>query len=288
MSSRQLKLFPCVLSALPAQIEVPPRSRLFFHSLARNGPTSRSILPLHDGLARIPQLITLIPRRGLIRSGEKPKPKVLMFSWKSVAATLVVAGAFWAGMTYVKKEKEKEIFRQRQRQIGKAKIGGEWELVDFNGVPRRSSDFHGSWVLLYFGFTHCPDICPDEIEKMIKALTILEKNVPTEKFVPLFMTVDPGRDTPEAIKRYCSDFSPRLLGLTGTPEQVTTAAKAFRVYFSAAPADDDNDYIVDHTIIIYLIGPDGKFVDYYGQSKTAEQMAEHIESHINRYHYLHL
>lgn len=218
--------------------------------------------------------------------GEKGRKRGVPVTWKSLGITSVLAGALWGTMMYLKHEKEQVMAAERQKQIGKAKIGGEWELTDHDGKPKTSADFHGRWVLLYFGFTHCPDICPDEIEKMIKTTELLEKTRPEEKFQPLFITVDPDRDSVAAVSRYVKEFSPKLVGLTGTTEQVSKAAKAFRVYFSSGTPDTDNDYIVDHTIIIYLIDPEGKFVDYYGQTKTAEQMQQQIEGHMNRYSYL--
>ncbi|XP_046551181.1 protein SCO1 homolog, mitochondrial-like [Haliotis rubra] len=207
-------------------------------------------------------------------------------SWKGLLIAAGLGGAMLLGVQYVKREKELEIAKERSRSLGKAALGGPWQLIDHNGQVKSSKDFHGQWVLLYFGFTHCPDICPDEIEKMIKVVDLIDATPSKPNVQPLFITVDPERDTMKALREYCLEFSPKLLGLTGSKAQVDEATRAYRVYYSAGPRDEDNDYIVDHTIILYLVNPDGDFVDYYGQNKKFDEISTSIKVHMEKFAYL--
>ncbi|XP_010564357.1 PREDICTED: protein SCO2 homolog, mitochondrial [Haliaeetus leucocephalus] len=173
---------------------------------------------------------------------------------------------------------------RRQAELRALALGqGDFRLLDQEGRPRQKADFRGQWVLLYFGFTHCPDICPEELEKLSRAVELLEREPGLPPLQPLFITVDPQRDDVAAMKRYVQDFHPRLLGLTGSPEEVRAAADAYRVYASTGPKDEDGDYIVDHTVLIYLLGPDGLFLDYYGRSKTDTQIAQSVRRHMETY-----
>ncbi|XP_063987966.1 protein SCO1 homolog, mitochondrial [Diachasmimorpha longicaudata] len=198
-------------------------------------------------------------------------------TWTSLFVGAGLGCGFLLYLYYLKEQKDLSLERERRRTIGKAKIGGRFDLVDPKGKLVKSEDFLGQWALIYFGFTHCPDICPDEIEKMVVTVNKLEQK--KFKVQPIFISVDPTRDTPEVVGKYCREFSEKIIGLTGDLEQVGAACKAYRVYYSNGPKDQDDDYIVDHTIIMYLIDPDGMFVDYYGQTNSPDQIVDSVLLH---------
>uniref|UniRef100_A0A3Q3VKW4 Uncharacterized protein n=1 Tax=Mola mola TaxID=94237 RepID=A0A3Q3VKW4_MOLML len=204
-------------------------------------------------------------------------------TWKSLAVTFAIGGALLGGMKYFKKEKEDLIEKERTKSIGRPALGGPFSLIDHKNKPTKSEDFLGQWVLIYFGFTHCPDICPDELEKMIEVVDEIDKIKSLPNLTPILITIDPERDTAEAMAEYVKEFSPKLIGLTGTTAQIEQVSRAYRVYYSQGPKDEDNDYIVDHTIIMYLVGPDGEFVEYFGQNKRSVEITNSIAAHMRKY-----
>jgi len=214
------------------------------------------------------------------------KRKWQIFNWTTVLVSGSIVGIVALAFMYFKKEKQLILEKERRRALGKSAIGGKFSLTDHNGKTVTSDDLLGKWLLIYFGFTHCPDICPDEIEKMVKAVDIIESQNPSEVIQPVFITVDAERDSPAIVGQYIKEFSNKLIGLTGTQEQIHEATRAYRVYYSAGPRDKTNDYIVDHTIIMYLINPDGEFVDYYGQTKTEDNIATGVGIAMVKYNQL--
>ncbi|XP_064590027.1 protein SCO2 homolog, mitochondrial [Zonotrichia leucophrys gambelii] len=220
------------------------------------------------------------PRRRLA----VPPGAPLLPLWQRLCVAGAVAGAAAAGWLYVRHEKERQQRSRRLQQLRRLALGqGDFQLRDTAGAARSKADFLGRWVLLYFGFTHCPDVCPEELEKLSRAVELLERDPALPPLQPLFVTVDPERDDAAALERYLRDFHPRLLGLTGTPEQVRAAASAFRVYVSAGPRDADGDYVVDHSVLTFLVDPDGVFRDCYGRSRTAEEVARSVKGHMDAY-----
>lgn len=154
-----------------------------------------------------------------------------------------------------------------------AAIGGSFTLVDTSGKSVTDQTYRGKWMLIYFGYTFCPDACPTALNNMSVALEKLGSEA--NKIQPLFVTVDPKRDTVQVMADYLKSFSPRIVGLTGTQAQTDSVAKAYRVYV-APQKSDGNDYLVDHSAYIYLMNPEGKFVNVIEGSVPGDQMADKV------------
>jgi len=161
---------------------------------------------------------------------------------------------------------------------GEALIGGPFDLVDQNGAQVTDQTFKGRLMLIYFGFTFCPDACPTALGVMSAALDKLD--VAADRVVPILITVDPDRDTPPVLKEYVSNFHPRMMGLRGTPEQIAKVAKAYRIFYQKAPGTTPDDYVMDHTTLIYLMDGDGKYITHFGPDATPDQIAEEIRKHL--------
>lgn len=160
-----------------------------------------------------------------------------------------------------------------------ADIGGAFELVDHTGRVTTDADFRGKYLLVFFGYTYCPDVCPTELAVMGQALDELGDTA--EQIQPLFITVDPARDTVERLAEYVPVFHPRLIGLTGSVAQVARAAKAYRVYFREAPQESpEADYLMEHSAIVYLMSPAGEYVMHFVFGQGPEKMAELIRKRL--------
>ena len=168
--------------------------------------------------------------------------------------------------------------RQVQTSAGEALIGGPFTLTDQHGARVTEQDFAGRFMLVYFGYTFCPDICPTSLTVMAAALDQLPE-AQAEQVVPILITVDPARDTVEQLADYAPLFHPRLVALTGSEEEVREAARAYRVYYHV-PEEDGDAYLVDHSTFVYLMGPDGSYRTHFGIDASPEAMAEAIGEEI--------
>lgn len=185
-------------------------------------------------------------------------------------------------LLYYNTEKESKSQKVSSEVIttGKPALGGPWVLVDHNGIPRTDASYRGKFCLLYFGFTHCPDICPSELVKIGKIIDSLGGRNMDSPLQPLFISVDPSRDSVGQLRHYSKDFHPSFVFLTGTSDQVAVATRAYRVYFSKAnetvDIDGEEDYLVDHSIVLYLISPEGEFLDFYTQRMHVSEISDKI------------
>jgi protein SCO1 len=150
-------------------------------------------------------------------------------------------------------------------------LGGPFALTDQNQVLRTEKDFHGKYTLVFFGYTYCPDVCPATLAIMAAALDKMGPR--SDRIVPIFITVDPKRDTPDKIKSYLSSFGPRFVGLTGAPEAIANVAKEYRVYYKEHPPENGGEYTVDHSGVVYLMDPNGKFIANYSLDTSPDTLA---------------
>ena len=153
-------------------------------------------------------------------------------------------------------------------------IGGPFRLVDQNGKTVTDADLKGKWSLVYFGYTHCPDACPTALNDIAIALDQLGPK--REAVRSVFITVDPERDTPEVLKDYVTSFDAAILALSGSPEEIARAAKAYRVYYAKHP-EPGGDYSMDHSSVIYVMDPQGRFTASFTHESAPEQISERLK-----------
>ena len=160
-----------------------------------------------------------------------------------------------------------------------ARIGVPFALTDANGRTVRDTDFAGKYRIVYFGYTYCPDVCPTDVQHIGAAMRLLEKRNPplAARIVPIFISVDPARDTPQVVGKFVSAFHPRMVGLTGSPAAIAAVAKGHGIFFQAEPAAPGGGYMVTHSPSGYLMDPAGKPLALLPVEKNPEEIASEIE-----------
>ena len=205
-----------------------------------------------------------------------PKPHFTPSRFQLVFATLALLAALLvAGTSYYFANSS-----HRETGSGTALVGGPFTLTDHTGRKVTDKDFLGKFTLVFFGYTYCPDVCPTELQVMSAALDSL--GAKADDIQPIFISIDPQRDTPEVLKQYVANFHPRLVGLTGSPEEIASVAKAYRVYYSKVEGSSGPDnYLMDHSTILYLMDRQGKFLKHFTYSTDAAALAKAIEEAVS-------
>lgn len=195
------------------------------------------------------------------------------------ALVLAVALAGWLGW------QQFAVVRAPEGNLAGSTLGGEFALVDQDGQPRTAADFKGQWRLMYFGYTFCPDVCPTDMAVIGQALRQFEDADGTRaaKVTPIFVSVDPRRDTPEAIRPFVKAFHPRFVGLTGDEDAVADAMKRYGIYARRVDTREstaDADYLVDHFAVYYLFGPKGEPVAFVPHGSGVEAVRGMLETYV--------
>lgn len=188
---------------------------------------------------------------------------------------LLFAGGLGAWFT-LQPSGPSQIVSSETRTSGTALIGGPFTLTDHQGTRRSEADFQGRYMLIFFGYTYCPDICPTTLTTVTQGLDILAESegAKAAAVTPVFVSIDPARDTPEALAQYVTHFHPAMVGLTGSEEDVAGAAKAYRIFYQKVTQEDATEYLMDHSSIIYLMAPDGSYLAHFTHASTPEEIAE--------------
>lgn len=235
---------------------------------------------------------------------KKSKKKNIFLTWKCLGINLsltIPALYLYLYLLQNEKNKKKGFGKTTMESIGKPLIGGDFTLINHHGNIVTNKSFKNKFCLIYFGFTYCPDICPQELEKQTIVIEKIHKKY-GDIITPIFISVDPQRDTVAQINYYCKSFSPKLIGLTGTKELIKHVAKLFRVYYNENVTDvnysKENEsisknnnynynYLIDHSIIHYLLDTNGNFLDFFGKNATTSEMvdkiSEYIDDHMNKH-----
>ncbi|KAI4165288.1 MAG: hypothetical protein LQ342_001156 [Letrouitia transgressa] len=219
------------------------------------------------------------------------------FNLRAAVLFLTAAGLLTVYFRHEKDRLERKKIADMSKGIGRPLIGGPFVLKDTDGAEWTEEKLKGGFTLVYFGFTHCPDICPEELDKMAHVISRINKTPPnftapppstiTEpqnrpNLLPLFITCDPARDTPDVLRSYLAEFHPSLVGLTGDYEQIKEMCKQYRVYFSTPEGVKPGmDYLVDHSIYFFLMDPEGDFIEAIGRQHTPDAAAELISGHMS-------
>lgn len=157
-----------------------------------------------------------------------------------------------------------------------AQIGGDFRLTDQEGTEFSSESLKGNFSLIYFGFTYCPDICPTSLHKISEVMSTLDKyKIPVK---PVFITIDPKRDTPALLKEYLKHFHPRYIALTGTDEQIKDVTEKFKVFYAKVEGDD-NSYMIDHSSFVYLMDEEGRYVKHFYLNTPPQEIVDFIRVH---------
>jgi cytochrome oxidase Cu insertion factor (SCO1/SenC/PrrC family) len=163
---------------------------------------------------------------------------------------------------------------------GRGHVGGPFALVDHAGKTRTDAEFRGKLMLVYFGYTTCPDICPTDLMQI--GLAVDKLGEAAAQVQPLFVSVDPERDTKDVLAAYVGSFSPRIIGLTGTPEQIRAVADSYKAYYARYTPPDGAVYLIDHTGFIYLMGRSGEYLGFFPPGTSADRMVEIIRQNLAR------
>jgi cytochrome oxidase Cu insertion factor (SCO1/SenC/PrrC family) len=198
---------------------------------------------------------------------------------RSLRLALYIFAGFWFGglaaFTLFPAARERLLPSVNVRSVGQALVGGPFTLTDDTGKRVTDQDFRGKFMLVFFGFTYCPDVCPTALQVMAAALDKLGPNA--ERITPVLISIDPERDTPAQLAVYVKSFHPRLVGLTGSPAEIDAVAKAYRVYVKQVPDPKSTaGYTLDHSSIIYVIGPDGKYRTHFTHATSPDAMADRL------------